>query len=362
MLEVNNVSLGYGATTVVQGVSLRLAEGEIGCLLGPSGCGKTTLLRAIAGFESVRAGGIALKGQSVAQPGQNLAPQHRDIGMVFQDHALFPHLDVAGNVGFGLHRLPATARAARVADMLALVGLQGMGARWPHELSGGQQQRVALARSLAPQPSLLLMDEPFSSLDTSLRESIARDVRRILQQAGATALMVTHDQNEAFTMADSIGVMAGGVLQQWGSALQVYGQPATRAVAQFVGEGALLPALRGADGRWQVCLEGAETCPWAALPPAHPGYDPLAPTSPPALSQVLLRPEHLALAAPAATGEAPPGGAVLAVVRGRNFRGSHFTYSMELPGGHLALAHAPLSLQSEVGDTLACTLAPAVGA
>ncbi|MBQ0133227.1 MAG: ABC transporter ATP-binding protein, partial [Comamonas sp.] len=164
MLEVKNVSLGYGSTIVVQNVSMRLAQGEIGCLLGPSGCGKTTLLRSIAGFEPVRAGEIALQGQTVASPTQSMPPQLRDIGMVFQDHALFPHLNVGENIGFGLHRIPKAERTVRVQAMLALVGLEGMGQRWPHELSGGQQQRVALARALAPKPSLLLMDEPFSSL------------------------------------------------------------------------------------------------------------------------------------------------------------------------------------------------------
>ena len=169
MLEINNISLGYGANTVVQGVNLRMDQGEIACLLGPSGCGKTTLLRAIAGFEPVRAGSIVLQGSTVASPTVHVAPQLRDIGMVFQDHALFPHLTVGDNVAFGLHSMPKAQRPARVQEMLELVGLQGMAQRWPHELSGGQQQRVALARALAPNPSLLLMDEPFSSLDTSMR-------------------------------------------------------------------------------------------------------------------------------------------------------------------------------------------------
>ena len=264
MLEVKNVSLGYGATTVVQNVSLRLDQGEIGCLLGPSGCGKTTLLRAIAGFEPVRAGHIDLQGRTVAAVAQRVPPQHRDIGMVFQDHALFPHLTVDGNVGFGLQQLSKTERAARVQEMLELVGLQGMGQRWPHELSGGQQQRVALARALAPKPRLLLMDEPFSSLDTTMRESIAREVRAILKHAKATALMVTHDQNEAFAMADNVGVMSHGQLMQWGNAVQVYCAPATQEVARFVGEGALVPAQSTPGGQWQTAL--------GMLPAGHPHF------------------------------------------------------------------------------------------
>lgn len=265
MLEINNISLGYGANTVVQRVNLRMDQGEIACLLGPSGCGKTTLLRAIAGFEPVRAGSIVLQGSTVASTTVHVAPQLRDIGMVFQDHALFPHLTVGDNVAFGLHSMPKAQRPVRVQEMLELVGLQGMAQRWPHELSGGQQQRVALARALAPNPSLLLMDEPFSSLDTSMREVIAREVRAILKQAKATALMVTHDQNEAFAMADNIGVMSHGQLMQWGSAVQVYCAPATQAVAKFVGEGALVSAQRTAGGQWQTAL--------GLLPAGHPHYE-----------------------------------------------------------------------------------------
>ena len=335
MLEVNNVSLGYGAHTVVHGVSMQLAQGEIGCLLGPSGCGKTTLLRAIAGFEPVRAGSMALQGKAVSAPGQCVPPQQRDIGMVFQDHALFPHLNVAGNVGFGLHRLPKSERAARVQEMLELVGLQDMAQRWPHELSGGQQQRVALARALAPKPSLLLMDEPFSSLDTSMREAIAREVRAILKQAQATALMVTHDQNEAFAMADNVGVMHGGHLQQWGSAVQVYGSPATPAVAQFVGEGVLMPAQPDAAG-WRT--------PLGMVPHTHSHYNEGG------CIQVLLRPEHVALATPSAQGTP-------AVVRERTFRGSHFIYSLQLPDGTAVMAKAALTALHEPGKDVQLALA-----
>ena len=334
MLEVKNVSLGYGNHIVVQNVSMRLDQGEIGCLLGPSGCGKTTLLRAIAGFEPVRAGQIDLQGKTVASLAQHVPPQARDIGMVFQDHALFPHLSVGDNIGFGLHRMVKSLRAARVQEMLELVGLEGMGQRWPHELSGGQQQRVALARALAPKPSLLLMDEPFSSLDTSMRESIAREVRAILKQAKATALMVTHDQNEAFAMADNVGVMARGQLMQWGNAVQVYCAPATQDVAQFVGDGALVPAQAIAGGQWQTAL--------GLLPAGHPHYQTAQGV------QVLLRPEHVTVVEKG----------VRAKVRERTFRGSHFVFELELPDGQAVMAKVSLNALYGACESVQIALSP----
>ena len=334
MLEVKNVSLGYGSHLVVQNVSMRLAQGEIGCLLGPSGCGKTTLLRAIAGFEPVRAGQVSLSGQTVAAVAQHTPPQLRDIGMVFQDHALFPHLTVAENIGFGLHRLPKPERAVRVQEMLSLVGLEGMGQRWPHELSGGQQQRVALARALAPKPSLLLMDEPFSSLDTSMRESIAREVRAILKQARATALMVTHDQNEAFAMADNVGVMARGQLMQWGTAVEVYCQPATLDVAQFVGEGTLIAAQATVGGQWQT--------PLGLLSAGHPHYATAHGV------HVLLRPEHVHLVEQG----------VKAKVLERTFRGSHFVFELELTDGQRVMAKVSLNALYSPCETVQIALVP----
>lgn len=214
MLEVKNVSLGYGTTTVVQNVSLRLDQGEIGCLLGPSGCGKTTLLRAIAGFEPVRAGQIDLQGRTVAAVAQRVPPQHRDIGMVFQDHALFPHLTVDGNVGFGLQQLSKTERAARVQEMLELVGLQGMGQRWPHELSGGQQQRVALARALACKPRVLLLDEPFAALHTTLRRELRAELRELRRRLGIPAVIVSHDPEDVMALADEVFLLDGGGVRQ----------------------------------------------------------------------------------------------------------------------------------------------------
>ena len=219
-LEVAALGVHYTGrpTPAVDGVSFNLAAGEIGVLIGPSGCGKTTLLRAVAGLERVNAGTISLAHELVSSPTTHMAAESRRIGMVFQDFALFPHLDVARNVAFGLSHLGSDARNRRVTDVLQLVGLDHSQHRFPHELSGGQQQRVALARALAPAPRLLLLDEPFSSLDVDLRERLAHEVRGILKAAGATALFVTHDQLEAFAIGDRIGVMHQGRLHQWDDA------------------------------------------------------------------------------------------------------------------------------------------------
>ena len=218
-LRIHDLRLGYdtprGLHTVVDGFSLELDAGRIGCLLGPSGCGKTTVLRAIAGFEPVRAGRIELGDVTLSTPGTHLPPERRRLGMMFQEYALFPHLTAVQNVGFGLRRASVAERDARVGEMLALVGLADVGARFPHELSGGQQQRVALARALAPAPALLLLDEPFSNLDGATRERLTVEVRDILRQAGQTAVLVTHNESEAKVMADRIGTMHNGRLTRW---------------------------------------------------------------------------------------------------------------------------------------------------
>ena len=241
LLEVNNLCCGYGGRTVVNNVSFALRHGDIGCLLGPSGCGKSTILRALAGFLPLSEGKISLQGQAISLPERTLAPEKRRIGMVFQDYALFPHMSVADNVGFGLNRLEKTERQRKVAKLLELVQLEKLADCYPHELSGGQQQRVALARALAPEPTLILLDEPFSNLDADLRRRLSLDVRDILKTLGISAILVTHDQYEAFAMCDQIAVLQQGRIQQWDIPFNLYHEPANRFVASFVGQGSFVP-------------------------------------------------------------------------------------------------------------------------
>lgn len=246
-LSIRGVTVAFGAVRAVDDVSLEVAPGETVAVVGPSGSGKSTLLRAIAGLEPLVAGEIRAGGRSLA----GVPVPQRDLGLMFQDHALFPHLDVAGNVAFGLRmkRWPAERQRARVGDLLELVGLAGLERRAVHELSGGEAQRVALARALAPEPALLMLDEPFGSLDRVLREQLTVEVRRLLQELGQTALHVTHDQGEAFALADRVAVLAAGRLVQVGEPAELWHRPATRFVAEFLGHPNLWPATVGEGGR-----------------------------------------------------------------------------------------------------------------
>jgi iron(III) transport system ATP-binding protein len=243
ILAVEDILCHYGDHAVVDGLSLHMRRGAVCCLLGPSGCGKTTVLRAIAGFEPVYRGRIVLRGRPVSRPGRALPPEKRRIGMVFQDYALFPHLNLLQNVSFGLQRDNTRAHLRTAHHMLELVGLDALAKRYPHELSGGQQQRVALARALAPKPDLVLLDEPFSSLDVELRERLSLEVREILRDQGVSGLMVTHDQHEAFAMGERIGVMHRGRLMQWDTPYNLYHDPADRFVADFIGQGTMVPGV-----------------------------------------------------------------------------------------------------------------------
>ncbi|MBZ2189795.1 ABC transporter ATP-binding protein [Alcanivorax sp. JB21] len=240
LLSLQRIVCRYDDDVVVDHVSFTLQAGQIACLLGPSGCGKTTTLRAIAGLEPLTAGSIHIAGREVSRAGTLVAPEKRGLGMVFQDHALFPHLSVGQNVGFALRNESRDARRQRVAECLEMVRLAGMEARFPHELSGGQQQRVALARALAPRPRLILLDEPFASLDLDLRRQLNQELRDILLHEGITAVIVTHDQEEAFAIATHVGIMRAGQMIQWDSPYNIYHSPVTRFVAEFAGAGAFL--------------------------------------------------------------------------------------------------------------------------
>ncbi|MDB2565824.1 ABC transporter ATP-binding protein [Porticoccaceae bacterium] len=239
-LILDQVTVKYGAMAAVSDATFSLAEGEIGCLLGPSGCGKTTLLRAIAGFESVLTGSISLHGEFISTPKYTKAPEDRAVGMVFQDFALFPHLNVNKNIGFGLSSLSGREKSLRITEMLELVGLASVAERFPHELSGGQRQRIALARALAPNPQILLLDEPFSNLDAELRTQLAAEVRSLLKKNKVTALMVTHDQDEAFAMADKIALLNAGNVVQVDTPYKLYHKPGSLFAADFIGKGAVI--------------------------------------------------------------------------------------------------------------------------
>jgi iron(III) transport system ATP-binding protein len=333
-LEVDGLTRAYAGERAVDGLSFALDAGEIGCLLGPSGCGKTTALRCIAGFDRPDAGRIVAAGEVLAGPDECVPPERRRIGMVFQDYALFPHLDVFGNVSFGLHGLDRAAREARAREVLALVGLGELAGRYPDELSGGQQQRVALARALAPRPRLVLLDEPFSSLDTEVRRRLAGDVRAALKREGATALLVTHDQQEAFAIADRIGVMRAGRLEQWDSAWRLYHSPATRFVADFVGDGSFIPGR--VEGEHRVATE---------LGPVE--GDLTAPLPRGARVDLLLRPDDIVV-----DGASPLRTRVL----DKCFRGAQFMYTLALPSGERVLALVPSHEDHPVGSEVGIRL------
>jgi len=330
LLEVENLQHAYGAQEVVRGLSFSLTHGAIGCLLGPSGCGKTTVLRCIAGFEGIGAGEIRIAGRVVSGNGVMLPPEKRRIGMVFQDYALFPHLDVAGNIAFGLHGVAREERAARVQELAQLVGLSAALDKYPHEISGGQQQRVALARALAPRPELLLLDEPFSNLDVDLRERLSHEVREIIKASGATAVLVTHDQQEAFAMADEIGVLQEGRIQQWDSPYNLYHRPANRFVADFVGQGVFLPAraVNGSQLEIELGVLKGDTL----------GAERL---------EVLLRPDDVV------HDDAAP---TQAEVVHKAFRGAEILYTLRLASGRKVLALVPSHHNHALGERIGIRL------
>jgi iron(III) transport system ATP-binding protein len=332
-VQCHDLTKFFGDVPAVHGVSLMVEEGSLMALVGPSGCGKTTTLRLIAGFEAPDSGTVAIRGRIVSSPANSVAPERRRVGMVFQDYALFPHLTVRANVGFGLSR--GQDRTGRVDALLELVGLAGISSRLPHALSGGEQQRVALARALAPNPAVVLMDEPFSNLDASLRAKVRSEVKRILKDTGTTAVFVTHDQDEALSLADQVGVMLAGHVVQVGTPEEIYAGPASLAVAAFVGDANLLSGV-AAGTKVDTAIGVLRTTGAAS-----------------GSVKVLVRPEALHLR------RAGPGEPSVEVVD-REFYGHDQVIRMRLPSGLLLRARCGPDQTVEPGDLVTVSVPTAV--
>ena len=314
-LECKDLVKTFNGVSAVSGLNLSIAKGEILALLGPSGCGKTTALRLIAGFESPDQGVIVIGGQTVNENSHTAPPEKRRVGMVFQEGALFPHLSVEQNIAYGLPK--DTYREQRVTEVLDLVGLTAQKNRMPHELSGGQQQRVALGRALAPQPEILLLDEPFSNLDSNLREQVRRDVLAILKASRVTAIFVTHDQEEALFLGDVVAVMNDGQIEQTGSPEAIFHHPITKFVAQFIG---MVDFLCAEEGDGELHTE-VGTVPWPELESKIPQD---SSTRSRDRIEVMVRPDCL---------ECIPAEDGSGVVVDREFRGAFYLYRVELPSG-----------------------------
>jgi len=335
LLEVTDIECRYEQRTAVSDLSLHVNEGNIVCLLGPSGCGKTTVLRAIAGFEAVHNGEIKLAEKILSSTGYTRPPHQRNLGMVFQDYALFPHMNVCQNICFGLRDMSKLAMKTISEDMLNVVGLTGFGERYPHELSGGQQQRVALARALAPNPDVILLDEPFSNLDVELRERLSIDVRNILKGQGITAIVVTHDQNEAFAIGDQIGVMHEGQILQWDTAYNLYHEPTNRFVADFIGQGVFLKGTLVAPDTINTeigLVKGNRAYEW----PQGAAVD------------LLLRPDDIV---PDDSSE------LIGRVVNKAFKGAEIMYTLQLPTGSRVLSMFPSHHLHEIGDEVGIRIA-----
>jgi iron(III) transport system ATP-binding protein len=328
LLSVSGITCRYGRHTVVEDFTLKVNRGELVCLLGPSGCGKTTVLRAIAGFEPVHAGEIRKDGELLSQPGFTIPPERRRLGMVFQDYALFPHLTVGANVGFGLRRRSRSDRDAIVKKMLEIVGLPDLESRYPHELSGGQQQRVALARALAAEPDIILMDEPFSNLDIDLRERLSGEVRAILKSQGITGILVTHSQDEAFALGDKVGIIRHGHLVQWDTPYNLYHEPANRFVAGFIGQGVFLHGEVVSKHGVQTeigMIEGHKPCPWCVGTQVD----------------ILLRPDDIV---------PDTAGPFKARIEQKAFRGAETLYTLQLETGNVLLSLFPSHYDFAIGE------------
>ena len=328
LLEICDVSIAYEERQVIFNTSFSLNHGEIGCLLGPSGCGKSTMLRAIAGFEGLINGTIRMDGKTLSEQGFTTAPEKRRVGMVFQDSALFPHLTVEENIGFGLRKLNGTAKSDRVRELIHLFSLHQFETRYPHSLSGGEQQRVAVARAMAPKPKLLLLDEAFSSLDVALKQTLVPEVRGILNQEQMSAILVTHNEGEAFAFADRVGVMNKGEIHQWEDPYALYHRPVNRFVANFVGEGKLINAMT-LDNKSLESLLGIHK-----VEDDHqiePGQE----------VQILVRPDDILH-----DDESRFRGEILNI----SFRGSHYQYLVRLDSGQKLFCFADSHHKHRLGE------------
>lgn len=335
LLQIKDIECRYRKHPVVNSLSFHLHQGELACLLGPSGCGKTTVLRAIAGFEPVFGGTIELRGKLVSRSGYTLVPEKRKLGLVFQDYALFPHLTVQDNIAFGVRGKSLSWKNGMVKELLKLVGLDGFGHRYPHELSGGQQQRIALARALAPAPDLILLDEPFSNLDVELRQRLSMEVRSILKDRGIAAILVTHDQEEAFAIGDQIGIIKDGQILQWDTAYNLYHEPNNRFVADFIGQGEFIKGTMLAPDTLETevgIIKGNRAFSW----PRGTEVD------------VLIRPDDVL---------PDPNGELVAKITHRAFKGAEILYTLLLPTGGTLLSLFPSHLYHEVGERVGIRIA-----
>ncbi len=330
-LSIRNLTCQYDDQTVLESLSLEVEQGQIVCLLGASGCGKTTLLKAIAGLLPLSSGQMSLNDVTIDDGENWLPPEQRNIGMIFQDYALFPHLTVAENIAFGLKNETTQQKLLKVEEMLELVHLKGYGERYPHQLSGGQQQRVAIARSLAYKPDLLLLDEPFSNIDTQVRHELIREIRKIFKQQGVTAIFVTHSREEAFAFSDKMAVMNHGVIEQYGTASELYYCPSSKFVADFLGGGSYLAATRVSEYEFDTHLGVVEA---SAQQDIQIQAD----------CALLLRPQHVQI-------QMDEGSAVK--VLEQHFMGDHCRYVIDVNGDRLL---ATSSQALNIGDSVAVSV------
>jgi len=333
-LELKNLSVAFEHRRVLDSLSFALNEGSIGCLLGPSGCGKTTLLRTIAGFEPPEEGEVWIRGVRVSDRKHRVPVEKRQVGMVFQDYALFPHMTVRDNIAFGLQKMNRESQRARIRELTGLLEVGDFLHKYPHHLSGGQQQRVALARAIASRPRMLLLDEPFASMDFELREQLARDVRAVLKQDGITAVLVSHNQLEAFAMADIVGVINNGRLHQWDTAFNLYHRPATAYVADFVGEGVFISGKVVGNREVETelgVISGAVDLGLGQGEPVH----------------VLIRPDDILH---------DDDSSMTATVLDKAFRGAEFLYTLSLDNGTRLLSLVPSHHNHPVNEPIGIRL------